>query len=64
MVFKGKSLYPGLALRCSLQGVSKEKMNNEKSLLLAYKTKELHPSGCKESQFYSLPLRQAVASMY
>lgn len=28
------------------------------------KTKELHPSGCRESQFYRLPLGQAVASMY
>ena len=61
---QGESLYPGLTLRCSLQGASKEKMNYEKSLLLAYKTNELHPSRGKESQFYSLPLRQAVASMY
>ena len=64
MVFKGKSLYPDLTLRCPLQGASKDKMNYAKKLLLAYKTNELHPSGCKESQFYSLPLRQAVASKY
>ena len=31
---------------------------------LSEKNKNIRGTGCKESQFYSLPFRQAVASMY